>query len=145
MALHLIACSSGKLDRPAPARDLYTSDLFRKSVAYVESIGAPWLILSALHGVVAPKTVLAPYDVTLLGMAKRDRLFWGEVAADWLWRFSDKDFVFLAGTTYREPMMAAKIWCARGYRAIAPMAGLGIGEQKAWLLAHTAPGNAAAA
>lgn len=155
--LHLIACSSGKLDRPAPARDLYTSDLFRKSVAYVESIGAPWVVLSALHGVVKPDTVIEPYDVTLLSMSRKERLFWGEVTGDALWKvcggpyasggwdfpdtpepiIDDKDFVFLAGTTYREPMMAAQIWRMRGYHATAPMAGLGIGEQKAWLLANT--------
>lgn len=137
MTLHLIACSAGKLDHAAPARLLYTSDLFRKSVAYAETLGAPWIILSALHGVVEPDTVLEPYDVTLLGMSRREREQWGSFAADGLWRWSNREFVMLAGAAYREPMMESQIWRARGYQATAPMAGLGIGEQKAWLAANT--------
>ena len=136
--IHLIACCSSKRAGPAPARDLYTSDLFRKSVAYVEAIGAPWVVLSALHGIVMPDAVLAPYDVTLLSMSREQRRCWGEMAADALWRFDCREFVFLAGATYRQPMMDAQIWRARGYRATAPMQGLGIGEQKAWLAAQVA-------
>jgi len=135
--LHLIACCSSKLSNTAPARDLYTSDLFRKSVAYAEGIGARWAVLSALHGIVLPDTVLKPYDVTLLSMTREQRRCWGEMAADQLWPFDDREFVFLAGATYRDPMTSAQIWRARGYRATAPMQGLGIGEQKAWLLANT--------
>ena len=137
MTLHLIACCSAKLAHAAPARDLYTSDLFRKSVAYVEARGEPWAVLSALHGVVAPDTMLEPYNVTLLSMTREQRAVWGAFAADALWRFDDRAFVFLAGATYRDPMMEAQIWRARGYRATSPMVGLGIGEQKAWLLANT--------
>jgi hypothetical protein len=137
MTMHLIACCAGKLGHAAPARFLYTSDLFRKSVAYVEARGEPWLILSALHGVVDPDAVIAPYDVTLVSMSRREREQWGAFAADALWRWSDSEFVMLAGTSYREPMMASHIWRARGYTASAPMQGLGIGEQKAWLAANT--------
>ncbi|WP_328596834.1 riboflavin synthase, partial [Agromyces humi] len=39
-----------KLRRPAPARDLYVSQLFRKSSAYVEWNCDAWFILSAKHG-----------------------------------------------------------------------------------------------
>jgi hypothetical protein len=133
MTLHLIACSSTKLDARAPARDLYTSDLFRKSVAYVESIGAPWAVLSALHGMIQPDAMVEPYDVTLLIMTREQRRCWGAMATDQLWRFDDTDFVFLAGQNYRQPMIDSQIWRARGYHATAPMEGLGIGEQKAWL------------
>lgn len=49
----LIGCSASKLDRAAPARELYTGRVFKASVAYAEATGAKWCVLSALHGVVA--------------------------------------------------------------------------------------------
>ena len=45
---------------PAKAKDLYTSDWFRKARAYVEHRGGPWFILSAEHGLVDPETVIGP-------------------------------------------------------------------------------------
>ena len=64
----LVACCGPKLDHAAPARDLYTSDLFTKSRAYAERNGCGWAILSAKHGIVLPDEVIAPYDVTLKTM-----------------------------------------------------------------------------
>src|SRR3546814_7260194 len=61
----LVACVAAKLDRPAPARDLYASPWFQKARAYVERQGGAWFILSAKHGLIAPETVIAPYDETL--------------------------------------------------------------------------------
>ena len=37
--IYLVACVKRKLPRPAPARDLYTSDWFRKARQYVEQSG----------------------------------------------------------------------------------------------------------
>src|SRR3546814_2942975 len=61
----LVACVAAKLDRPAPARDLYASPWFQKARAYVERQGGAWFILSAKHGLIAPETVIARYDETL--------------------------------------------------------------------------------
>jgi hypothetical protein len=57
----LVACSRLKADRPAPARELYVSPLFRAARAYAERRHGPgrWFILSAHHGLVDPDTVLA--------------------------------------------------------------------------------------
>src|SRR3546814_861850 len=52
----LVACVAAKLDRPAPARDLYASPWFQKARAYVERQGGAWFILSAKHGLTAPET-----------------------------------------------------------------------------------------
>ena len=60
--IYLVACVKGKLPQPAPAKDLYTSDWFRKARQYVEQSGAPWFILSDEHGLVHPDTELAPYE-----------------------------------------------------------------------------------
>jgi len=61
----LIGCVKDKGTEPAPARDLYTSQLFRSRLAYAESTGLPWAVLSSLHGVVEPDRVLRPYDWTI--------------------------------------------------------------------------------
>lgn len=63
--LAIIGCGAAKRDHAAPARDLYTGGLFRAARQHVEARGLPWLILSALHGLVEPDAVLAPYDVTM--------------------------------------------------------------------------------
>jgi hypothetical protein len=61
----LVGAASQNLQRPAPARDLYASQLFRKASAYAEAICDRWYILSAKHGLVHPDTVIEPYDMRL--------------------------------------------------------------------------------
>lgn len=53
----LIGCSKSKLDEPAPARELYTGQLFKKAVAWTERQGHQWFVISALHGLVDPQSV----------------------------------------------------------------------------------------
>lgn len=129
----MVACCGQKLDRAAPAEDLYTSDLFRKSRAWAERFGVYWFILSAKHGVVAPGQVIKPYDETLNDMDPHELAMWGKrVSYQWgesdRWGKGRRPVVVLAGSRYRR-------WCdGRGWHV--PMAGLGIGHQKAWLKAQ---------
>ena len=75
--VHLPSILRGKKrSAPAPARDLYTSDLFNKARAYVERTDKPWLVLSAKYGLVHPNDVIAPYDLTLNTMRVADRRRW---------------------------------------------------------------------
>jgi hypothetical protein len=74
-AIILVACCGPKLAGPAPAADLYVSTLFKKARTYAERRGR-WFILSALHGLVDPKMVIAPYDVTLKKMPAQKRREW---------------------------------------------------------------------
>lgn len=60
--LIVVGCGRAKLDRPAPARELYTGNLFRAARQYAEASGAEWKILSALHGLIDPAVVIGPYD-----------------------------------------------------------------------------------
>lgn len=129
----LIACSKEKLDRPAPAREMYRGRVFRASVAYAEALGAKWFVLSALHGVVAPDDVLEPYDVTLVGADKSRRITWAAMVADQLGeRFpSDQRFVTLAGAEYAKGLERFP-----GKRLFeTPLAGLGVGERYTRLVA----------
>lgn len=65
----VIACAAKKIDRPAPARDLYSSANFRLNLRAAEAlageISGRVLILSALHGLIDPEQVVEPYDVKM--------------------------------------------------------------------------------
>ncbi|AYD84020.1 hypothetical protein KDW72_gp57 [Mycobacterium phage Grizzly] len=65
----VIPCSAQKLDHAAPAGQLYTSQhfqlVYRAARKLADDQGARVLILSALHGLVDPETVLDPYDVKM--------------------------------------------------------------------------------
>lgn len=62
----IIPCGAGKLDSPAPARDLYTGQMFRHTLAAAQAeadtIGGRVLILSAKHGLIDLDTVVSPYE-----------------------------------------------------------------------------------
>jgi hypothetical protein len=132
----LVGCVKGKLDHPAPARDLYTSDLFRKRKAYVERNGLPWLILSAQHGVVSPDDRLEPYDLALGGQSAAYRRHWGEMVVGQLHSrlgpLSGVRFEAHAGAPYsdaiRQPLRLA------GATLSTPLQGLTQGRQLAWYL-----------
>jgi len=128
--VYLVACVAAKLDHAAEARDLYISPWFRKARAYVERSGSPWLILSAKLGLIAPGAIIEPYDATLSAMGAPARRLWGARVLDELARVVDvaSPLIVLAGRSYRDPL-----WPSIAHRATAPMEGLGIGEQLAWL------------
>lgn len=139
--IFLVACVAGKATTPQPARTLYVSDWFSKARAYVEATGRPWYILSALHCLVRPDQVLHPYDFTWKKDDPRDpddrctRQTWSRITASNVRAPEGTRLVVLAGGDYREFLVPA-LKC-RGFHVEIPMQGLGIGQQKAWLLAHT--------
>lgn len=129
----LVSCVSSKEQFPAPARDLYTSALFRKARAYAERNADVWYILSAKYGLVDPYSVIDPYDVTLNRMSVAQRRAWAakvRLELEQVVRPGDT-VVMLAGAHYREGLMGALR--ARGVRVEVPMQGLGIGKQLQWL------------
>lgn len=132
-SLILVSCVKSKLSRPAPARELYVSSLFQKMRAYAENSGAPWFILSALHGLVAPDAEIAPYELTLNKMGVDKRRAWGDkVLASLLPHLNGVDrVVFLAGARYREFLIGPLE--RRGIAVEVPMEGLAFGKQLSWL------------
>lgn len=64
----IVPCGAEKAAEPVPARDLYLGSMFRQAFATATAAAGPAdrvLILSALHGLVDPDTVVAPYDVRM--------------------------------------------------------------------------------
>lgn len=134
--LVLVACSGMKLDRPAVARDLYSSPLFKKSRAWAERNGDEWEILSALHGLIEPGQYIAPYDLTLSRMSVRYRRDWAEHARNGLRVLLAlrkpvrpiTKIIFLCGKLYEDALPPETL-----AEACFPLRGLEIGERLAWL------------
>jgi hypothetical protein len=129
----LVACVSKKNPMPMPARDLYISDWFRKASAYAMRMADEWYILSAKYGLVAPHTVIEPYDETLNRMPAAARRAWAKRVSKDLGRVLQPEYqvVILTGIKYRENLISPirEMGCS----VKVPREGLGIGEQKRWL------------
>lgn len=128
----LVSCASTKLSYPAPARDLYTSPLFRKASAYAELTCKSWYILSAKHGLLHPDQVVEPYDVELA--TNPDSIpvqQWADGVREQLaHELADTPravLVTLAGARYQSVLHP----CQWPFQI--PMKGLGIGQQLGWL------------
>lgn len=61
----LVGCSKTKLPYAAPAKELYTSPLFKLGRAWAEANSDAWAILSAHHGLIEPDSIIEPYDITI--------------------------------------------------------------------------------
>lgn len=139
----LVGCSSTKLSHPAPARELYTSPLFRKASAYAELTCESWYILSAKHGLLHPDQVVEPYDVKLGTNARTSppNHQWADQVREQLAaELADTPhavLVTLAGVQYQTVLRP----CQWPFQI--PMKGLGIGQQLGWLTNRLAQLSAA--
>lgn len=125
----LISCVKKKYGSAAPARDLYTSQLFRGVRRYAETHADTWFILSAKYGVLRPDEVVEPYEGTLNTMPKRDRLAWGQKVQQQLLDLlpAAAEVILLAGQRYREDI--EPFLRKNGYSVSVPLQGLTIGKQ----------------
>ena len=129
----LVSCVGKKRKVPAPAADLYISDWFCKARAFVAAQAAPWFILSAKHGLLAPDEMTAPYNVTLNKMSANERKSWAEKVKQQMDAHlpaADK-VVILAGRKYYEHLLS---YLEKRFAYVEiPMKGLRQGEQLRWL------------
>jgi len=125
----LIACSANKLAHPAPAKELYTGQLFQKARVLTENCSDQYFILSALHGLLNPEKIIAPYNYTLKNLNQRERNGWGDrIVRDTLWRIpANSRITLLAGNDYCNPI-EAKLR-QKGFYVTRPLKGLPIGKQ----------------
>jgi hypothetical protein len=124
----LVACCGPKLSDSAHAADLYVSPLFKKARIYAER-RSRWFILSALHGLLDPTEVIAPYDVTLTKMSAQKRREWGQKVRQQMEAAGliGLPLIALAGADYVKPLADAGLTVAQ------PMKGKSIGKQLQWL------------
>lgn len=123
--IYFIACSATKLDRAAPACDLYQGQAFKAARHIAEQNRADYWILSAKHGLIHPDTMTAPYDDYLGAMTTAQRRTWGAMVCQQIEaaNLAGKPATILAGKHYAAPI--AHLFPTLDL----PLAGLGIGQQ----------------
>jgi hypothetical protein len=131
----LVGCVKTKLAEPAPAAELYVSDLFRGRRRVVETTCDRWFILSAMHGLVAPETVLDPYDAAMSELGRVRRRWWSvgviQSLEQELGGLDGHFFEIHAGADYVDFGLQRGLERA-GARVERPVEGLSLGEQLAW-------------
>jgi hypothetical protein len=134
-AIGLVGCGKSKLAHAAPARELYTGTLFRKSLAYAERTCDLVYIVSAKHELLELDQPVEPYDHTLSGLHIADRLVWAHVVCNQLAaavggyvKLRGADLVLLVGEVYSQPLELAanKMGFAHIYT---PLEGMQIGQR----------------
>ncbi|WP_347275964.1 DUF6884 domain-containing protein [Leptolyngbya sp. FACHB-321] len=134
----LVSCVKQKRNQLSSAKELYTSDWFRKARSYIEQQGVDWYILSANYGLLSPTALIQPYEKTLNKMPVSDRREWASRVLRQISELGcDQTTVFqiYAGQKYREYLLPGLR--AAGYSFNTPLARLGIGQQLAWFKSHS--------
>jgi hypothetical protein len=131
----LLSCTKSKLDKSAPAQELYSaSPMFQKTLEYGKKLKPDKMyILSAKHHLVPLTKELAPYDKTLKEMSKDEKEKWGEETVKQMKSAGinpEKDkFIFLTGSEYLKPL--AKYIPEDNMEK--PMEGKRFGQRLKWL------------
>jgi len=138
----LVGCGKAKSDEAAPARDLYTSPLFRKSVELGELLGDAVFVVSAAKGLVELDTPITPYEVNLRAFDREMREEWAvyvlkDLSLHAIGSSPSLRVVLLMGATYADPLLAEIAKASKRSTAWAPpvdiMRGLQIGDRLAFL------------
>lgn len=138
--LILVGCGKAKLKTAAPARDLYTGNLFRAARGYAEAeVGEGWadawgVVSARLPGIFWPGEVVTPYD-NVIPFARRQQVAWlGWVRKSLVDAEVDSldEVVVLAGRRYVDGVRRAVDDLVS---VVAPLEGLQVGERLAWFKA----------
>ncbi len=141
----IAGCGKTKADTgrgPVSARVLYTGGLAAPRIAHVaaraELLAVPWRILSARHGLLSPEALVGTYDATFTAMRRAERRAFAERLAVDLARerLSFARVELHAGALYREVLAEALDLAGVSATIEAPLAGLGLGAQRAYYLSR---------
>lgn len=129
----LVSCGARKAKAPAPARELYASTLFKKTLAFAEGRADAVFILSAKHGLISPEQVIAPYNFKLTELKGKERGAWaGRVLFELRERVpKGSRVIILAGRTYRNPLEGMLVM--EGFNVEVPARGKNIFELMSFL------------
>lgn len=129
--IFLLSCSARKLERTAPAEELYQGTLFRASLEWARQQAPDAIyILSAKHHLLNPDQKIEPYDLTLNDLPAHQLKVWAGTVMEQMKQHTDPQrdhFVILAGEKYRRYLMPHL------KHASLPLEGLPIGKQVQFL------------
>lgn len=134
--LVLVGCVKTKHSVPRVAKHLYKSPLWRCRRAYAESLGCPWYILSAEHGLLDPEKRIDTYDLALKDLRAKCRREWSSRVLDALKcrvpSLRDKVIEIHAGAAYVQYGLEEGLGAAGAvvHRPLARVSG--VGRQQAW-------------
>lgn len=129
MIVGLVGCSKTKAAEPRPAAELYASPLFLYSYRAAKRTCDRVMILSALHGLVDPGEVIAPYDFHVGQLSGAALAAWRDKVQQQLAAVlrphpRPHRLVFFAGRVYELAMPEIE-----GAEEMAPLRGLFIGQR----------------
>ena len=130
-----LSCVKSKRDTACAARDMYTSDLFKKSLAYALQLNPRKVyILSAKYGLLELNEHIEPYNLTLNEMSEEKRKAWAYKVCKQCEQKGisySEEVIFLCGNNYRKYLMR------KFKNANAPLGNMGIGKQLAFYKSNT--------
>lgn len=133
VSIALVGCSGPKLGEAAPARQLYTSQLFRATLTLAEKRHDVVYVISAKHELVTLDQVVEPYNRTMADVAKEWRVVWGNRVWDSVLKRHqklDRQVFIYAGKDYVQPIRRAGFHQATFHE---PLAKMQIGQRLRWL------------
>jgi len=77
----LVLCGKRKRSRPSRAENLYTSPFFAAAREFATQHGFQWYVLSAKHGLLSPRAIVRPYDLSLRDLSSSERREWSWTVA----------------------------------------------------------------
>lgn len=125
-----LSCVKTKQDTRCTAQEMYTSDLFKKSLAYAKKLQPSRIyILSAKYGLLELTDVIEPYNATLVGANQKTCKRWAYMVYKQMQEKGinfNEEAIFLCGQNYRKYLIT------KFTNAAAPLKHLGIGQQLAF-------------
>lgn len=136
MNIGLVGCSQTKHFGTYPAKNLYSSTLFKFAFAHAMQYCDQVFILSAKYGLLHPETHIQHYDMTLDDMGVAQRVAWGDKTFQQIEdAVSTRDHLyFFCGRLYRDALPEnglARFVCH------VPLNGMPIGKQLQWYKQNT--------
>ena len=122
-----LSCVKLKQNTACEAKDMYVSDLFKKSLAYARKLNPRKIyILSAKYGLLELNDRIEPYNLTLNEMNEKQRKEWAYKVCKQCEAKGisyEEPAIFLCGSNYRK-------WLAAKFKnSKAPLGNMGIGRQ----------------
>lgn len=134
----LLATARKKSRHPAPVIEFYNSPLFRKSVQYARQHYDRLYFYNAKDGLLLPKTMMAPYDVSIKNFTVKEKRSWAHTVIRELQNHEDPQGceIFLHGGYVYRKFLQPELE-SYNYHYTVPLQGLGIGQQLTWYDNHT--------